>query len=151
MKAQRQKQEDLAEQLDMFGDEDQPTEIENEFGKKIKIKPKKTKMCKKFMEKGYCQDLRNKLNQDREDRYSGCAHSKTGDDDDREDGEDSKRYKGCKYAHNPMELTIEIKKAEEDAQQDDKQISPRTNAINRADKKLRGKIKPPSAFVPAGI
>ena len=54
---------ELEEQLNMLGDENDPGQMEEmigDDGKPIRFKPVKTKMCKKLLEKGKCNGIKDK-------------------------------------------------------------------------------------------
>lgn len=62
MKENVTKLEELAEMADMFvdGEEGQPAEMFGDDGKPIKVKAVKTKMCKKLLENGKCNGIKDK-------------------------------------------------------------------------------------------
>lgn len=61
MKEHVAKLDELAEMADMMGDDGgAPTEMVDDQGRPVKIKPKKTKMCKTFLETGKCPGLKDK-------------------------------------------------------------------------------------------
>lgn len=61
MKENVTKLDELAEMAEMFEDgEGAAEEIIGDDGKPIKIKPQKTKMCKKLLENGKCNGIKDK-------------------------------------------------------------------------------------------
>ena len=62
MKEHVTKLDELAEMTEMMGDEagGGPTEIVDDEGRTVKVKPKKTKMCKTLLETGRCNGIKDK-------------------------------------------------------------------------------------------
>lgn len=63
MKENVTKLDELADMADMFGEDGEggaPEEMIGDDGQTIKIKPQKTKMCKKLLENGKCNGIKDK-------------------------------------------------------------------------------------------
>jgi hypothetical protein len=62
MKDHVTKLDELAEMTEMMGDEagGGPTEMVDDEGRTVKVKPKKTKMCKTLLETGRCNGIKDK-------------------------------------------------------------------------------------------